>query len=317
MRLTVAVCTWNRSRLLARTLEEMTRLRVPDAVEWELIVVNNNCTDDTDEVLGRFEGRLPLRRVFEPEAGQSHARNAASREATGDYVLWTDDDVLVDPGWLEAYWSAFRRWPDASVFGGPIRPWFEGTPPRWLEVALPMVEGAYAIRDLGPEPVPLGHDTYPFGANMAMATDALRRFPFDPELGLQPNRNTRGDEMVLIRQMLAEGESGWWVPEATVRHYIPHARQSLRYLHDYYYGAGKLLARIETLEGRSLFGRPLWLWKQAVRHEAAYRLLRLFAPADRWVAHLAASRLSWGQIRGARRGERTDGRLAGVVSGEP
>lgn len=301
MRVTVAICTWNRCDLLARTLEEMTRLRVPPGVSWELIVVDNNCTDVTEAVLAGFARRLPLRRVFEPVAGQSNARNAAVREATGDYILWTDDDVLVDPGWLAEYCSAFQRWPDATIFGGPIEPWFEGEPPDWLKVALPKVAGAYAVRDLGPDPMPLGHDTYPFGANMALARMVLDRWPFDPSLGLRPGTSVRGEEMTLVRSLLAGGEQGWWVPGARVRHFIPTARQDVRYLRSYYYGAGQVLARLHGVApGARLLGRPLWLWKQAIVHETMYRLRRHMAPPERWVEHLTWASLSWGQIRGWR-----------------
>ena len=100
MRVTIAICTWNRCDLLRQTLERMTGLMQPPGTEWELLVVNNNCTDGTDQVLSGFEGRLPLRRVFESRPGQSNARNAAVGAARGEFILWTDDDVLVDPNWL-------------------------------------------------------------------------------------------------------------------------------------------------------------------------------------------------------------------------
>ena len=151
MRLTVAICTWNRASLLGRTLETLVRAKRPRA-PWELIVVDNHCTDDTQRVLDRFAGPLPLRPVFEAEPGLSHARNAAIRHATGDYVVWTDDDVLVGEEWLCAYEAAVERWPEAAVFGGPVRARFEGTPPPWLSAIWPDVAAAFATRELGAEP---------------------------------------------------------------------------------------------------------------------------------------------------------------------
>src|ERR1700738_3055719 len=93
----VAICTWNRARLLGQTLESFVRLRIPEGVSWELLVVNNNCTDDTDAVIERHAGSLPIRRLYEPTPGKSYAHNLAIAEAQGDLVLWTDDDVIVDP----------------------------------------------------------------------------------------------------------------------------------------------------------------------------------------------------------------------------
>ena len=66
LEMSVVICTWNRSRLLRLTLEQMTDLDVPTGMTWELIVVNNNCSDDTDSVLADFHNRLPLVRLFEP-----------------------------------------------------------------------------------------------------------------------------------------------------------------------------------------------------------------------------------------------------------
>src|SRR5947209_7995559 len=134
MKFTVAICTWNRASLLARTLEQLTRVEHP-AGAWEVLVVNNDSTDDTERVLDSFADGLPLRRAFEPRAGLSHARNTAVGVATGDYIVWTDDDVLVSAGWLDAYRRAVERWPEAAVFGGPVRPRFEGTPPPWMSAS--------------------------------------------------------------------------------------------------------------------------------------------------------------------------------------
>src|ERR1700676_1787445 len=106
MRITVAICTWNRAKLLDQTLTQMRELRIPVGVEWELLVVNNNCTDDTDAVLGRHAAHLPLQRLFQPRQGKSYAANLAVERSRGALIVWTDDDVLVDPNWLAEYVKA-------------------------------------------------------------------------------------------------------------------------------------------------------------------------------------------------------------------
>jgi glycosyltransferase involved in cell wall biosynthesis len=109
MRIEIVICTWNRATLLAQTLERLRQLRPPAGAEWRLLVVNNNSRDHTADVLRSFADRLPLRSVFEPEPGLSNARNRAIVETTGDYLVWTDDDVLVAHDWLEAYVAAASR----------------------------------------------------------------------------------------------------------------------------------------------------------------------------------------------------------------
>jgi glycosyltransferase involved in cell wall biosynthesis len=297
--ISVVICTWNRSRLLRLTLEQMTHLEVPPGTTWELIVVNNNCSDDTDSVLADFRHRLPLVRLSEPTPGKSHAGNLAVREAKGEYIVWTDDDVLVEPDWLKGYLAAFVRWPEASVFAGAIDPWFEKSPPRWLELVFPKVANAYAALDHGPTGFDLTRDTYPYGANMALKRSAQLREPYDPRLGPRPNSGIRGEEMLMARRLLAAGATGRWVPEARVRHFIPRNRQTLAYLREYFLGSGEvlgLLGRNDTGERRA-FGRPLWLWKEAVSAELAYRIGRIFRSPENWIEAFQRTNVARGQLK--------------------
>jgi glycosyltransferase involved in cell wall biosynthesis len=298
MDVTVAICTWNRSALLHQTLDQLTRLRIPPGVTWELLIVNNNSTDDTDAVARSFAGRLPLRLLSEPAPGKSNALNRAVHEATGRYILFTDDDVLVDPEWLGAYWAAFHRWPDAAIFGGPIAPWFAGDPPRWLMRAFHQVEYAFAALDLGHDPRPLGGHDVPFGANMAVRMAEHRRYPYDPKLGPRPESGLRGEEVTLIKRLMADGATGWWVPDARVAHYIPVERQSVRFIRHWYHGWGEYLARtLPPHRQRLVGGRPLWLWRQVIESELRFQIRRRVSAPETWIEDLKMAAYSWGQFR--------------------
>jgi len=246
MKLTVAICTWNRASLLHETLLRMRDLAIPDGISWELIVANNNCTDHTDEVIERHQESLPIRRLFVVEQGLSHCRNAVIEAATGDWILCTDDDVLVDPNWLGEYAAAIASYPESTFMGGSISPWFESPPPKWLEKHFSRLEGAFAVTPsdltIHQLDVASGNDTV-FGANMAFCTKVLREFPFDSELGLVGNKLKRGEETDMIERLMAAGHSGIWVGPATVQHYIPTARMTTKYLWNFF---------------STLFGRPRW-----------------------------------------------------------
>ena len=82
MKITVAICTWNRAALLDQTLCEMHKLEIPAGVEWELLVVNNNCTDGTDAVVAEHAKGLPILRLFEARPGLSNAGNSKSPPRT-------------------------------------------------------------------------------------------------------------------------------------------------------------------------------------------------------------------------------------------
>ncbi len=138
LQVTVAICTWNRCDLLRQTLEQMTRLLIPAGLEYEILVVDNNSTDATEQVVTSFATRLPVRYVFESTPGKSFACNRAMRETRGDYILWTDDDVLVAETWLEAFMAGVQQFPEAAAFGGTIVPWFTAPPdPEMCDAFLP------------------------------------------------------------------------------------------------------------------------------------------------------------------------------------
>lgn len=298
MLVTVAICTRNRARALERTLQSLTVIAVPPSLTWEVVVVDNDSQDDTAKAVASVSAVLPLRTLVESRVGLSHARNAAIASARGEYILWLDDDVLVDAEWLSAYHDAFRTWPDAAFFGGPIAPAFEGTPPPWLQLALPYVANAYASLDLGDTPVALTGETLPFGANFVVRAVEQRRCAFDPALGRRDELLYAGEEWAVLQELLARGASGRWVPGARVRHVIPVARQSVRYLRRYYTGNGMSLARTRSVTGeKMLFGRPRWAWREAVLQELAYRTTRIYASADKWSVHLRRASIAWGLLR--------------------
>jgi glycosyltransferase involved in cell wall biosynthesis len=296
----VAICTWNRCTSLEQTLRGFTRLAAPPGVDWELLVVNNNCTDRTDEVVRAFETQLPLRRVSEPTPGLSHARNRAVAESRGDYIIWTDDDVTVAPDWLRAYARAFRRWPDAAIFGGPIRPAFDGTPPDWLLRIYPTIAGVYAARDLGADPLPFSAPhLIPWGANYAIRRREQESCLYDPDLGYRPGRLIGWEESEVILALLGRGAAGWWVPDAALQHHVPPARQTTKYLRTHFYNRGRYFgSRWDEVDRHLVFGRPRWLWRQAVTAEVRYRLHRVVSAPEVWVEHLITSSESWGLLNG-------------------
>jgi glycosyltransferase involved in cell wall biosynthesis len=272
-KITVAICTWNRANLLDQTLTSLRQMIVPEGTEWELLVVNNNCTDETDTVVARHSEDLPLRLIHEARKGKSNAANTAMDAATGDLILWTDDDVLVSPDWLARFAEAARRHPRAAVFGGVIEPWFPVPPDHDMVEAFSILASGFCGLDHGDEERPLSPEQPLFGANMAFRLSAIAGTRFDPTLGPTPGTlraNGKvihfsmgfGEETSFIRTVRERGGECMWVPSMKVRHYVDPRRMSLPYLHDYYAEYGRQLVRIEGLpEGGRVLGVPHWLLK--------------------------------------------------------
>jgi glycosyltransferase involved in cell wall biosynthesis len=223
MKLSVAICTWNRAATLRRTLDAFTRLE-SGSLTWELIIVNNNCTDDTDQVCAEFADQLPLRLLHEKTPGQSFARNLAIREAAGDYIAWTDDDVLVDPQWLARLADCLVTWHADWVFG-PSEPEWPGVAPSWYSSRLC---GYFAVLDYGTEPFAVTSADHPFyGLNFAGTRDAhvaLRGFRQDYGLKGHGGGGGVGEDIDLFLRALAAGMKIVYTPDARVRHIIPEDR---------------------------------------------------------------------------------------------
>jgi hypothetical protein len=293
MHLTIAICTHNRASMLAQTLRHVAALAAP-ACPWEVIVVANACTDGTRLVLDDFAGLLPLRVIEEPAPGLSHARNAAVAAAAGTYIVWTDDDVIVDPMWLVHYVEAFTAHPGAAFFGGPIEPLFTPSPPAWIVELLPQIGAAFARRQLGPNPFRVDQRTLPYGANYAVRADAQRRYAYDAAFGQRPGAIGLGEETMVLFSMLNDDEEGWWVPAARVSHVIPEARQQWNHVRAHWRAQGEALARqLDPPRGAQLLGRPFWLWRAVLECEARYLRGRLTRPRPQWIRELAEARIVW------------------------
>ncbi len=300
MMLTVAICTWNRAESLRVTLDSLARAAPPSRTPWELVVIDNNSTDHTQEVTRQFAERLPIRTVLEPRAGVSNARNAAVREARGEFLLWTDDDVLVDADWMRAYERAMDRHPSAVYFGGPATPVFLENPPAWLLRHWRAIGEVYAYRDLGERETLLTASEPPFGLNFAMRAEFMRRHPFDPHVGRNHGKRVlQGDEMVVLDAAARVGAEGYWVPDARIEHRIPPQRQTLSYVYRYYEGHGYSDTMSCPTHGHASTGHayPLWAFRMAATEIARCLGWRVLSRDHRWLTHLRLASYRTGQAR--------------------
>lgn len=277
--------------MLAATLNSLTALIIPRATTWEVLVINNNCTDDTDGVVSTFSDKLPIRTTHEPAQGLSNARNRAISEAKGEYILWTDDDVLPASTWITSYLNAFNQAPQAAFWGGAVTPQFKGTPPPWLHSHWRLASHAFAVRDL-PEDMIASPDSLPYGANYAVRSAIQRKYPYDPALGRHGHCLAGGEEVAVLSKLLADRYEGRWVKHADVVHIIPKERQSLGYIFEFYYAAGMAQgrsAKVSNLTIPRIFGKPRWLFRALLESHLLYAFFRLFRSPKRWLPHFIRS----------------------------
>lgn len=287
----IAICTWNRSELLAQTLDSLARLRIPSRIKWRVLVVDNLSTDDTQDTLEDYSEILPLVILSEARQGHTFARNRAVEASTADLILWTDDDVIVDQNWVEAYVVAAERDSEIDFWGGRIEPYFPNGRPRWINENWSQLAGCFAARNLGDQGVELTASTLPYGANFALRGRVQRENLFNPELGRRGAEVVGEDELELLRRLLAAGHRGKWVPESHLQHVIPRERTSTEYVFNYFVGQGAILIAKGTPWSDSRWRlRWQYLW-----HQFQAETGRWYRPAPAWFAHLARAGLALGQ----------------------
>lgn len=247
MDVSVIICTWNRAESLRRCLSSLTQLIIPEELNWEVLVVNNGSTDNTGEVVTEFEQLLPIRLISEPKLGLSKARNTGVENASGELIIFFDDDVLVDPFCVRGFWNSASAYPDAKLFGGLIEPLMDGiTNPKSSFLDDPFFDGLILRKDLGPKGRFLKEDENFFGACFAVKLDFLNQSGFDTQLGKKGNEQILGEEIALQERAKKGQVIRVWVPEAKVKHIIPAQRLSYSESGRYFRGMGRTHYRLRN-----------------------------------------------------------------------
>ena len=256
MDITVVLCTYNRSESLASALNSAAALVLPESVDWEVLVVDNNSNDRTREVAADFCSRYPsrFRYLFEPQQGKSNALNTGIREARGSILAFMDDDVTVEPTWLQSLTSGLNsgEWSGA---GGRIRPARSFAPPRWLPLQGPNnLGGILALFDLGEKAREL--DRSPIGTNMAFRKEIFRKYGgFRTDMGPRPGSEIRNEDTEFGRRVLAAGERIRYEPSAIVYHAMPEKRLTKEYFLAFAFDTGRTMIR-EAARRPDIWGIP-------------------------------------------------------------
>lgn len=283
----VVISTWNRAASLAKTLDSLIRVQ-PFAEGWELIVIDNNSSDDTKTVCLDRAGRLPLRYTFDRVPGKWGALNRVIPSTRGHLLAFTDDDVDVDAGWLSALRDAAARHPRALFFGGRVVPQWEVPPPRWLvDRADGELRGLAVSCNFGSvERLLSPKDGVFLGANMAFRRCVFERgWRFPERLGPRGATRYPGGETRLMAQLLADGAEAVWIPDAVVSHRNEASRATEAYLRRWYAGEGRSLVVDGTIDrvGPVWFGVPRYLLRRLAQSALLYASTRWFTPARVWL----------------------------------
>ena len=198
---------------------------LPISSDYEVIIVDNNSIDNTQEIALSFVERYPnFRYIKEPKQGLSHSRNRGYKEAYGEYVAYIDDDARAEKKWVENIIGFALRRPDIVAFGGPYKRFVFEEIPKWYK-------DSYGSCNLGEEERPIAHNEWISGTNMIYKSSLLMELGgFDTRVGMSGDTVSYGEETNLLIKIKQKSLPIFYVPNIVVEHLIPDYKLSLKWM---------------------------------------------------------------------------------------
>lgn len=228
--LTVIICTYNRAKYIGNLLESIAANDLPKS-EYEILLVDNNCTDNTRGICETFASShkvLRFRYVVEPEQGLSAARNKGIKEAKGDIIVYIDDDALVDAHYLRDYAEWFAAHPETMACGGPIEPLYETQEPAWMTPYTKALLTAWMNYGDKVREYPKGR--YPGGGNAAYRKSVFEKVGlFNTAIGRKGGNLMGSEEKDIFDKMHALHMQVLYLPTPVLHHIIPQAKLEIDY----------------------------------------------------------------------------------------
>ena len=289
---TVAIPTYNGAKRISDLLTRLKWQLGTEHIAWEVIVVDNNSTDDTVAVVRQFQKNWPeLRYAFEPKQGATYARQRAVKLARSPLIGFLDDDNLPSAIWVNQAVKFLREHPKAGIIGSHIRGQFDSAVPKDFDRIAPFL----ALIDRGSQPLFYAPEkkVLPPGAGMVVRRHAwMENVPDNPVLGGRTKDNMlTGEDMETTLHIQQAGWEVWYNPAMRVEHKIPAQRLTHDYLCDLMRGIGLSRYRTRTLSVKPYQKYPMLLAyaindiRKMVRHLIKYR-------ADVWRDPVTASEMT-------------------------
>jgi glycosyltransferase involved in cell wall biosynthesis len=254
---TVAIPTYNGASRLPKVLAKLEQQTGIENIAWEIIIVDNNSSDDTAKVVQEYQANwsksmpgVALKYFFEPEQGAAFARLKAVREAQGKWIGFLDDDNLPETDWIAAAYSFAQAHPQAGAIGGQIHGDFEVQPPEGFE----KIKQFLAIREHGSEPYifDAANIRLPPAAALVIRKQAwLESVPDRPRLtGKLPGLLIQGDDYEPLLYIYKNGWEIWYNPAMHTHHQIPHWRLEKDYLLSIARGCGLATYQLRMINAK-------------------------------------------------------------------
>lgn len=240
-KISVVICTYNRETFLTGLMESIVCQKFSER-SFEIIFVNNNSTDQTENICQKFIKDFPgytIRYFTEINQGLSFARNRGIKEAQGEYVTFADDDAILAPDFLEKSCAYLDKYPELSEIGGPIFLRYMGGIPAWENPYINSLFG-YFYPSSSPYEMRKKNKKYPRGSNMTFRSDVFSvSGNFNTALGRVKRMLMGGEEKDIAFRILDAGKKIAYFPEIIVYHLVPENRTTRKFICEQAFGIGQ------------------------------------------------------------------------------
>ena len=307
--ITLLVCTYNRAGDLRELLETAVEQET-DGFTFEVLVVDNNSTDDTRSVVESFiaKGHDNIHYLFEGKQGKSHALNAGLAAMQGWAYVITDDDFILPKNWVKGIVEGFRKNPDVSFVSGKVLPRWQAEPPAWLTQKH---WSAIAMADYGDESFLTDESNQICLLACAFKlSDVEDVGGYHWDLGPQKGRTGATEDLDLLLRLWKSGRKGLYLPGVHFYHKATADRLTKEYHRRWHRDHGRSYAvmRADETEQSSfrLYGVPAHMYRQAANDSLRWLACVLRGRLDEAFLHETHLRFFSGFLRKRRTDAKTN-----------
>lgn len=237
---TVVIPTYNGEHRLPEVFERLCSQMGTDAISWEILVIDNNSSDRTADIVRCLQATFPRPVCYclERQQGAAYARKRAIQEAQSDLIGFLDDDNLPESDWVASAYQFSLEHPHAGAYASRIQGQFEVEPPPHYQRILPYL----ALTDRGTRPLQYAphRNLLPPSAGLVVRKQAwLTSIPAHTVLGGRTTGNMlTGEDLEVLSYIQRSGWEIWYNPAMKVTHKIPTWRLEREYLILFFRGIG-------------------------------------------------------------------------------
>ncbi|MCU0285428.1 MAG: glycosyltransferase family 2 protein [Acidobacteria bacterium] len=236
--ISVVVCCYNSAAVIVPTMQALSAQLIPTGINYEVVLVDNNCTDNTVHLAKDTwkNSPIPLHITRESRPGLIYARENGVFKANYDILLFVDDDNILEPDWVERLVDMFSRRPEVGAIGGYIEPLFaieeneQWEKPAWFE----KFSGMYACTPPHENPGISAFKQTLYGAGLSVRTQVIRNI-FNSALplfmvGKTKDTLSRGEDSEICLRIALMGWKLWYEKSLAMKHYLLKRRVNWEYV---------------------------------------------------------------------------------------